>query len=62
MVVWPNVLEQTDGLWTDGTVVKATGKLRNRSDQWSLACNTAQEYSTPAAAPASAAAPCQRRP
>ena len=51
LVVWPNVLEQTDGLWTEGTVVKATGKLRNRSDQWSLACNTAQEYSTPAAAP-----------
>ena len=54
LVVWPNVLEQTDGLWTEGTVVKATGKLRNRSDQWSLACNTAQEYSTPAAAPSHA--------
>ena len=54
VVVWPNVLEQTDGLWTEGTVVKATGKLRSRSDQWSLACNTAQEYSTPAAAPSHA--------
>ena len=54
LVVWPNILEQTEGLWTAGKVVKATGKLRNRSDQWSLACNTVQEYSTPAAAPSHA--------
>ena len=44
VVVWPNVLEQTDGLWNEGTVLRVTGKLRSRGDQMSLACDAAQEY------------------
>ena len=46
VVVWPNVLEDTDGLWTDGAVLRITGKLRSRGDQMSLACDMAQEYSS----------------
>jgi DNA polymerase-3 subunit alpha len=46
VVVWPNVLEDTDGLWTDGAVLRVTGKLRSRGDQMSLACDMAQEYSS----------------
>ena len=48
VVVWPNVLEDTDGLWTDGAVLRVTGKLRSRGDQMSLACDKAQEYSSAA--------------
>ncbi len=46
VLVWPNVLEDTDGLWTDGAVVRVTGKLRSRGDQLSLACDSAHEYSS----------------
>ncbi len=48
VVVWPNVLEETDGLWTDAAVLRVTGKLRSRGDQMSLACDKAQEYSSAA--------------
>ena len=45
VVVWPNVLEETGGLWTESAVIRVTGKLRSRGDQLSLACDMAQEYS-----------------
>ena len=46
VVVWPNVLEKTNSLWSDGAVLRVGGKLRSRGDQMSLICDTAQEHST----------------
>jgi DNA polymerase-3 subunit alpha len=44
VVVWPNVLERTQQLWTEGKILRVTGKLRLRGDQLSLACDQAQEH------------------
>ena len=44
VVVWPNVLEQTQELWKDGKLVRVSGKLRMRGDQLSLACDQVEEY------------------
>ena len=45
VVVWPDVLERTHQVWKEGKVVRATGKLRLRADQFSLACDRVQEFS-----------------
>ena len=44
VVVWPNVLERTQQVWTEGKILRVTGKLRLRGDQLSLACDQAQEH------------------
>ncbi|MCH2517820.1 MAG: DNA polymerase III subunit alpha [Dehalococcoidia bacterium] len=46
VVVWPNVLERTQQLWTEGKILRVTGKLRLRGDQLSLACDQAQEHTS----------------
>ena len=33
VMVWPNVLERTQALWTEGKILRVTGKLRLRGDQ-----------------------------
>ena len=45
VVVWPDVLERTQQIWQEGKLVRATGKLRIRGDQYSLACQQAQDFS-----------------
>ena len=45
VIVWPDVLERTQQVWQEGKVVRVTGKLRLRADQFSLACDRVQEYS-----------------
>ena len=45
VMVWPDVLEQTEPIWQEGKLVRATGKLRIRGDQFSLACERVQELS-----------------
>ena len=46
VVVWPEALERTQHIWQQGNLVRATGKLRIRGDQFSLVCDRAQEYAT----------------
>jgi DNA polymerase-3 subunit alpha len=43
-IVWPDVLERTQDFWQEGKLVKATGKMRVRGDQFSLACEQVEEY------------------
>ena len=45
VVVWPDVLERTQQVWQEGKLVRATGKLRIRGDQFSLACQQAKDFS-----------------
>jgi DNA polymerase-3 subunit alpha len=50
VIVWPDVLERTAERWAEGKVVRVSGKLRLRGDQYSLACEDVVEYSASAAA------------
>jgi DNA polymerase III subunit alpha len=43
-LVWPDVLERTQPVWQEGRLVKVTGKLRVRGDQFSLACDQVEEF------------------
>ena len=45
VMVWPDVLERTEQMWREGKLVRATGKLRIRGDQFSLACEQVQDLS-----------------
>ena len=45
VMVWPDVLERTRQIWREGKLVRATGKLRIRGDQFSLACERVQDFS-----------------
>ncbi len=44
VIVWPDVLERTGQFWQEGKLIRATGKLRIRGDQFSLACDYVEEY------------------
>ena len=44
VIVWPEVLERTQGMWQEGKLVRATGKIRIRAEQFSLVCDQVQEY------------------
>jgi DNA polymerase-3 subunit alpha len=57
VVVWPDVLERTHQVWQEGKVVRVTGKLRLRADQFSLVCDRVQEYSAKGPSPANGSAP-----
>ena len=39
VLVWPDVLERTAAMWSDGKLLRTTGKLRLRGDGYSLACD-----------------------
>jgi DNA polymerase III subunit alpha len=56
-LVWPDVLERTQQVWQEGKLVKVTGKLRVRGDQFSLACDQVEEFDATAAPKAEAPAP-----
>ena len=45
MVVWPDILDRTQSEWVAGRLVRITGKLRWRGDQYSIVCEQAQEFS-----------------
>ena len=45
VVVWPDILERTQSEWVAGRLVRITGKLRWRGDQYSIVCDQAQEFS-----------------
>ena len=53
VMVWPDTLQRTAGVWQGGRLVLVTGRLRLRGDQMSLACDGAVEYDpeTPPAVP-----------
>ena len=59
IIVWPDVLERTAGLWEEGKLVKATGKMRLRGDQFSLACEEVEEFIMPAQSSTTAAQPAE---
>ena len=44
VVVWPDVLARTEPMWQEGKLVRTTGKLRLRGDQFSLACDRVQDH------------------
>jgi DNA polymerase III alpha subunit len=44
MVVWPNILEATPGLWENGNFVSVTGEVRERFGRVSISVETASEY------------------
>ena len=45
VVVWPDVLERIGTpIWQAGKVLRLTGKLRHRGDQFSLVCEQVAEY------------------
>ena len=46
VIVWPDVLARTEPIWQEGSLVRTTGKLRLRGDQFSLACDQVQEHSS----------------
>ena len=47
VMVWPDVLERTAGLWGEGKLLSATGKLRLRGDGYSLACDQVAAFTPP---------------
>ena len=49
VMVWPDVLERTAGLWGEGKLLSATGKLRLRGDGYSLACDQVAVFTPPQA-------------
>ena len=46
IIVWPDVLARTEPIWQEGKLLRTTGKLRLRADQFSLACDRVQEHSS----------------
>ena len=44
VIVWPDVLERTAELWSDGKLARINGKLRMRGDGYSLACEQVEAY------------------
>lgn len=44
VVVWPNVLETTRGLWEDGKFVSVMGQIRERDGRVSVSANEVREY------------------
>jgi DNA polymerase-3 subunit alpha len=44
MVVWPNILVQTPGLWENGSFVSITGEVRERMGRVSISVEQAHEY------------------
>ena len=45
VMVWPDVLERTQGHWEEGKLLQTSGKLRLRGEGFSLACEEVQGYS-----------------
>jgi len=44
VMVWPDILDRTQGEWEAGRLVRISGKLRLRGDQLSLACEQVEQY------------------
>ena len=44
ILIWTDVLKQTERLWQEGNFVLVTGKVRVRGDELSIACDEAKEY------------------
>ena len=49
VLVWPDVLERTAGMWDTGKLLRTTGKLRLRGDGYSLACDQVSAFVPPPA-------------
>lgn len=43
-VVWPNVLEKTEGMWVDGNRLTIKGKIRDRNGRLSIAIDEASQF------------------
>lgn len=57
VIVWPDMLARTQHIWQEGKLVRVTGKLRLRADQFSLACDRVEERSFDEAATANDKSP-----
>ena len=44
VLVWPETLQRTAGVWQEGRLTIVSGKIRERGDQTSLVCDDAEEY------------------
>ena len=49
--VWDNVMNETPGLWQEGTAVVVVGTVRARDDRVSISCLTATAYKVPGEEP-----------
>ena len=47
VLVWENLLEETQSLWRQGTLVMVAGTVRVRENQISISCTEATEYKMP---------------
>ena len=56
VLVWNDVIQKTEGLWSEGRLVAVTGTVRVREDDITVSCIEAAEF-TPAAAPEPESAP-----
>ena len=56
-MVWSEALEKTGDLWQTGGIVRVTGRLQIRGDDYSLTCYDAQEYRLPESAGSAGAPP-----
>ena len=57
VIVWPDVLARTEQIWSEGKLLRVSGKLRLRADQFSLACDQVEEYSPADTPPVKSVAP-----
>ena len=46
-VIWPNVLEKTNGLWADGNRLTVKGKIRERDGRLSIVVDDAKPFELP---------------
>ena len=44
VMVWPDTLERTADQWREGEIIKVTGKVRARGDQFSLTCDQVEVF------------------
>ena len=45
--VWGGLVEETQGLWEEGTLLTVVGSVRNRDDRVSISCISARPYTLP---------------
>ena len=58
VIIWPESLQRTEGVWQPGRTVRLTGKVRLRGDQAELVCDDAEEFAQDR--PSTLAAPSQQ--
>jgi DNA polymerase-3 subunit alpha len=61
VLVWPEALERTRGVWSEGIFVQIAGKVRKRDDRLSVYCDQAHEFELPPPVPVAEIMPLQNQ-